>query len=76
MPKYKPVSGDKTITILCKEFGFIVTGQTGSHVRLSKLTKGGKVGTVIPRHKELKEGTLKGILKLAKIDYNKFKEHY
>jgi len=27
----------------------------------------GKIGTVFPNHKELKIGTLKGILKLAKV---------
>jgi len=32
----------------------------------------GKVGTVVPLHKELKIGTLRGILKLAKIDEEEF----
>ncbi len=36
------------------------------------MTDEGKVGTVIPVHDELKPGTLKGILKLAKIDLDDF----
>jgi predicted RNA binding protein YcfA (HicA-like mRNA interferase family) len=72
LPHHKPVSGDLTIKILCKNFGFSITGRTGSHVRLSKMTDEGKVGTVIPVHDELKPGTLKGILKLAKIDLDDF----
>jgi len=72
LPHHKPVSGDHTIKILCKNFGFSITGRTGSHVRLSKITGEGKVGTVIPDHDELKPGTLKGVLKLAKIDVDDF----
>jgi len=35
----------------------------------------GKVGTVVPMHKELKIGTLKGILKLAKVDMGDFSKY-
>ncbi|MBN1328512.1 MAG: type II toxin-antitoxin system HicA family toxin [Candidatus Heimdallarchaeota archaeon] len=72
MPKYKPLSGEKAIKILCNSFGFSISGQKGSHVRLSKQTKDGKVGTVIPLHKELKLGTLRGALRLAKITLDEF----
>jgi predicted RNA binding protein YcfA (HicA-like mRNA interferase family) len=72
LPHHKPVSGDLTIKILCNKFGFSVSGQTGSHVRLSKITPDGKVGTVVPNHEELKLGTLKGVLKLAKVDIDDF----
>ena len=51
---------------------FVVSGQTGSHVRMSKATPGGKVGTAVPLHDELKIGTLPGVLKLAKIDPDDF----
>ena len=60
------------IKILCKEFGFEVSGQSGSHVRLRKYTPKGKVGTVVPLHKELKIGTQRGILKLAKVTIDEF----
>lgn len=67
-PKSKPVSGEKVVKIFCTEFGFSISGRKGSHIRLSKLTPDGKIGTVIPLHKELKPGTLRGVLKLAKIE--------
>ena len=72
LPKYKPISGEKVIKILCNKFGFAVTGRKGSHVRLSKETKDGKIGTVVPLHKELKLGTLRGALRLAKISIDEF----
>jgi predicted RNA binding protein YcfA (HicA-like mRNA interferase family) len=72
MPKLRKVSGEKVVKILCNRMGFSISGRSGSHVRLSKMTSKGKVGTVVPMHKELKIGTLKGVLKLAKIDINEF----
>lgn len=75
LPKSKPVSGEKVVKILCNKFGFSISGRKGSHVRLSKQTPDGKVGTVVPLHKELKTGTLKGVLKLAKIEIDDFFRH-
>jgi len=72
---HKPVSGETVIKILSKEYGFVVSGQSGSHVRLSRPTPEGKVGTVVPLHKELKTGTLRGVLKLARIDPDDFARH-
>ena len=53
----------------------MVSGQSGSHVRLSKVTAQGKIGTVVPTHDELKPGTLKSVLKLAKVDPEEFAEY-
>ncbi len=75
MPKLRKVSGKTAVKILCNKFGFEISGRTGSHVRLSKLTPEGKVGTVVPMHEELKIGTLRGILKLAKVDLDEFGEY-
>jgi len=75
VPKLRKVSGEKVIRILCNKMGFEISGRTGSPVRLSKVTPDGKVGTVVPMHKELKIGTLKGILKLAKVDEDKFSKN-
>lgn len=75
MPELRKVSGEKAVKILCNKLGFKLSGRSGSHVRLSKETGEGKVGTVIPLHKELKIGTLKGILKLAKVDEEEFSKH-
>ena len=75
MPILRSVSGEKVVKILCNKLGFSISGRSGSHVRLSKETSEGKVGTVVPIHHELKIGTLKGILKLAKIDEEEFSKH-
>ncbi len=72
MPELRKVPGSAAVKILCKEFGFEISGRSGSHVRLSKVTPGGKVGTVVPMHKELKIGTLRGVLKLAKVSPEEF----
>ena len=75
MPKLRKVSGEKVVKILCNKMGFSISGRSGSHVRLSKITPDVKVGTVVPMHKELKIGTLKGVLKLAKVDPDEFSEY-
>lgn len=72
MPHLRKVSGHDALKILCNKFGFEISGRSGSHVRLSKMTPGGKVGTVVPMHKQLKIGTLKGVLKLAQVDVEEF----
>jgi len=74
LPKLRAVSGGVVIKILCNRFGFAVSGQSGSHVRLSKFTAQGNVGTVVPMHDELKLGTLKNILKLARVNPEEFSE--
>ncbi|MCK9406453.1 MAG: type II toxin-antitoxin system HicA family toxin [Methanothrix sp.] len=53
----------------------MVSGQSGSHVRLSKVTAQDKIGTVVPMHDELKPGTLRSVLKLAKVDPGEFAEY-
>ena len=40
-----------------------------------KVTVEGKVGTVIPMHNEIKIGTLKGLLKLARVDPDEFSKY-
>ncbi|MFH1839906.1 MAG: type II toxin-antitoxin system HicA family toxin [Nanoarchaeota archaeon] len=57
--------------ILCNKFDFEVIRQKGSHIIL-KQKSDNSIGTVVPNHKELKIGTLKGILKLAKIEEEEF----
>jgi len=72
LPHLKPVSGEETLRVLCNKFGFSVSGHSGSHVRLSKMSANGKIGTVVPLHDELKPGTLRGVLRLAKVDVDEF----
>lgn len=75
MPISRKVSGKECVKILCNKFGFEISGRKGSHVRLSKETPEGKVGTVVPMHNEIKVGTLKGILRLAKVDEEEFSKY-
>ena len=75
MPPLRKISGEKVVKILCNKLGFTISGKTGSHVRLSKMTPDGKIGTVVPMHKELKIGTLKGLLKLADIGIEEFSKY-
>jgi len=75
MPALRKVSGHEALKILCNKLGFSVSGRTGSHIRLSKVTPDGKIGTVVPMHKQLKIGTLKGVLKLAKVSEEEFSKY-
>ena len=75
MPKLKKISGRECVRVLCKHFGFEEVRQRGSHIVLRKKVTEGTVGTVVPDHKELKLGTLKGILKLAKISEVNFSSY-
>ena len=56
----RDVSGDDLAKAL-SDFGYRVTRQTGSHLRLTT-TEGGEHHITIPRHAPLRVGTLAGIL--------------
>lgn len=75
MQKLKKTSGKECVKILCNKFGFQVVRQKGSHIVLRKETPAGAIGTVVPNHKELKLGTLKSVLELAKVNEEDFAEH-
>ena len=75
MPRLKLLSGKKCIKILCNKFGFKIVRQKGSHIVLRKETPEGAVGTVVPNRQELKIGTLKGILELAKVKEEDFAKY-
>lgn len=71
MPKLPIISGKKAIQTL-EKIGFIKSRQTGSHVVLKKSTSEGEIVCIVPLHKELKIGTLSGIIKQAQITPNDF----
>jgi predicted RNA binding protein YcfA (HicA-like mRNA interferase family) len=48
---------------LLKRYGYQTTRQTGSHVRLTSTYRGDEHHITIPRHKNLRVGTLNSILK-------------
>lgn len=71
----KTVSGRQTVHVLRRDFGFEVVGQKGSHIKLRRGTPTGTVTTVVPDHKELARGTLKGVLRLARVSEKDFWAH-
>lgn len=71
MPKLKRISGEEAISRL-EELGFQRVRQRGSHVVLKKLSGDEEIGCVVPLHKELAIGTLRGILRQAKLTVEEF----
>lgn len=69
----KPFSGKKVVSILCKKFEFYHVSQKGSHVKLATKRGNKEIITIVPLHKELAVGTLKGVLELAQIDEKDFR---
>ena len=74
MPKLRSVSGQEAIRTL-ERLGFEEVRQRGSHVVLKKQTPEGALGCVVPLHRELAIGTLRGILKQAGVTSDEFMEN-
>ena len=72
MSRLRNISGSECVKILCNRFGFKIVRQKGSHIVLKKKMDEVYIGTVVPNHKELKIGTLKGILELAQVKEEDF----
>jgi predicted RNA binding protein YcfA (HicA-like mRNA interferase family) len=73
LPELRRVSGREAIRAL-EKLGFEQVRQRGSHVILKKQTPEGDVGCVVPLHRELAIGTLRGILKQAGVTPDEFME--
>jgi predicted RNA binding protein YcfA (HicA-like mRNA interferase family) len=71
MPKMPRISAKEVIRAL-ERLGFEQVRQTGSHVVMKKETQEGEIGCVVPLHRELKIGTLSGVLKQARITVEDF----
>ncbi len=67
MPNFPIISGFEAVRALQK-LGFIVIRQKGSHIILRK----GSQGCVVPNHREIKMGTLAGLLKQAGVSADEF----
>lgn len=67
MPKLPVLSGADVVKAL-ERLGFVQLRQRGSHVVMRR----GNAGTVVPLHKELKTGTLAGILRQAQVSQDEF----
>jgi predicted RNA binding protein YcfA (HicA-like mRNA interferase family) len=70
MPKLPHLSGTEIIRVL-ERFGFSKVRQNGSHVVLRNGTR----GCVVPLHREVKIGTLSGILRQSGITAEDFLEN-
>ena len=69
MPKLPRIKGKDCCKALSR-LGFSEVRQRGSHVVMRR----GESGCVVPLHKELKTGTLSGILRQAGISTDEFIE--
>jgi predicted RNA binding protein YcfA (HicA-like mRNA interferase family) len=67
MPKFPGLSGKEIIRAL-EKLGFRVARQSGSHILMKK----GEKRCVVPNHKEVKVGTVNGILRQAQISPEDF----
>ena len=68
----KTFSGRQVANILVRDFGFREVRQKGSHLKLKKQSGRKSIITVVPMHRELAGGTLRGVLKLAEVEYKDF----
>jgi predicted RNA binding protein YcfA (HicA-like mRNA interferase family) len=67
MPNLPVLSGADVIKAL-ERLGFEQLRQRGSHIVMRR----GSTGTVVPLHREVKTGTLAGILRQAQISQDEF----
>ena len=71
MAKLRRVSGEQAVRAL-ERLGYVRAGQRGGHVVLKKAAPEGSLGCVVPLHRELAVGTLRGILRQAKVSPEEF----
>jgi len=67
MPSLPHLSGADVVRVL-ERLGFVVVRQRGSHIVLRR----GTSGCVVPNHREVKLGTLAGVLKQAGVPADEF----
>jgi predicted RNA binding protein YcfA (HicA-like mRNA interferase family) len=69
LPELPLVSGAEVIRAF-ERLGFVMVRQRGSHVMMRR----GSSGCVVPLHREVKRGTLGGILRQAEVGAEEFIE--
>ena len=78
MPKLRTLSGSEVVKIV-NTFGFQMTSQKGSHIKLQRILPDGTKQTLtIPFHDELDKGTIKAIYRqaLRYIPENELRAHF
>ena len=75
--KLKTLGGDDVISIL-ERFGFVVIAQTGSHVKLRRISQQIIETLVVPSHPVISKGTLKAIFNQASryVPSSQLHEHF
>ena len=63
------ISGKEAVKVFLRA-GWAREGQTGSHVMLTK--EGQRATLSIPQHREIKPGTLRGIIRTSEITVDEF----
>ena len=69
MPKFPGLSGAQIVRAL-ENLGFSVVRQSGSHIVMKRNGQ----GCVVPNHKEVKIGTVNGILRQAGVSAQEFSQ--
>ncbi len=67
MPKLPHISGAEAVRAL-ERLGFTVARQRGSHIVMRR----DSAGCVVPNHREIKTGTLAGVLRQAGVTVEEF----
>ena len=68
--KLPQISGKELVKRL-RRFGFVVTRQKGSHIRIEKNFEDKTIKITIPNHPLIKKGTLNQIIKESKLTREK-----
>jgi predicted RNA binding protein YcfA (HicA-like mRNA interferase family) len=71
VPELRRVSGDQAVKAL-ERLGFTQARQRGSHVIMKKTTFEGTIGCVVPNHRIIAIGTLRSILRQARVSPDEF----
>jgi predicted RNA binding protein YcfA (HicA-like mRNA interferase family) len=54
--------------------GFVEVGQTGSHIKFANTTAAGTRTATVPKHREVAAGTLRSILRQARMSAEDFEK--
>jgi predicted RNA binding protein YcfA (HicA-like mRNA interferase family) len=73
-PKLPRISGEQAVRAL-QRLNFVVVRQRGSHVILKKQVSGEVIGWIVALHHELAVGTLRSILRQARVTPEEFLEN-
>ncbi len=67
----KPLSGKEVCGILAAN-GFLQIRQRGSHVIMQKILANSTITVPVPMHKEVREGTLRSIIRQSGLEKSHF----